>query len=101
MEQRYGQASRAGGCYNAGVEGRSSTHLIRWSPMILKLLLTCFAGLLLASCASADRTTANNSERIADMPQWLDGLPPGVPPRTWHARIRCCAGRAGAGSGAA
>jgi hypothetical protein len=49
--------------------------------MGIKSLLTCSAGLLLSSCASADRTAANISERIADMPQWMGGLPPGVPPR--------------------
>jgi hypothetical protein len=38
-------------------------------------------GLLLASCASADRTAGTMGERMADMPQWMGGLPAGVPPR--------------------
>ncbi len=49
--------------------------------MSIKSFFPCFAGLLLSSCASADRTAATVSERIADMPPWMGGLPPGVPPR--------------------
>jgi hypothetical protein len=49
--------------------------------MSIKSFFPCLAGLFLSSCASADRTAANISERIADMPQWMGGLPPGVPPR--------------------
>jgi hypothetical protein len=47
--------------------------------MSIKSFFPCFAGLLLSSYASADRTAANISERIANMPQWMGGLPPGVP----------------------
>jgi hypothetical protein len=53
----------------------------RQYEMILKSLFPCFAGVLLLSCASADRTAANISERMADVPHWMGGLPPGVPPR--------------------
>ena len=39
-------------------------------------VLLCLACLVLASCAGQ---TAG--ERMADMPQWMGGLPAGVPPR--------------------
>jgi hypothetical protein len=49
--------------------------------MNLKSLIPFLTALLLASCASPDRTAATIGERIADLPQWLGGEPAGVPPR--------------------
>jgi hypothetical protein len=49
--------------------------------MNLKFFLPCLAGVFLSACASADRTAATMGERMADMPQWMGGLPAGVPPR--------------------
>jgi hypothetical protein len=43
----------------------------------LEWALLCLACLSLASCAGQ---TAG--ERLADMPQWMGGLPAGVPPRS-------------------
>ena len=45
-------------------------------PFILTCALLCLAGFLLAYCAGK---TAG--ERMADMPQWMGGIPPGAPPR--------------------
>ncbi len=45
-------------------------------PPLRTCALLCLAGLLLPSCAGK---TAG--ERLADMPQWMGGIPPGVPPR--------------------
>jgi hypothetical protein len=39
---------------------------------------------LLGGCATGPNPNAMNAavgERIADMPHWMGGLPPGVPPR--------------------
>jgi hypothetical protein len=47
----------------------------RFSP-VLTCALLCLAGLSLPSCAGK---TAG--ERLADMPQWMGGVPSGVPPR--------------------
>jgi hypothetical protein len=49
--------------------------MIRLPPMIHYALL-CLACVVLTSCAGK-----NAGERIADMPQWMGGLPSGVPPR--------------------
>jgi hypothetical protein len=38
-------------------------------------------GIVAVHPARADRTAATVSERIADMPPWMGGLPAGVPPR--------------------
>ncbi len=45
-------------------------------PPMLNCVLLCLAGVLLTSCAGK---TAG--EGLADMPQWMGGMPPGVPPR--------------------
>ncbi|MDO9563184.1 MAG: hypothetical protein Q7J60_16330 [Bradyrhizobium sp.] len=45
-------------------------------PPLFTCIFLCLAGLLLPSCAGK-----NAGERLADMPQWLGGMPPGVPPR--------------------
>jgi hypothetical protein len=42
----------------------------------LKCALLCLACLWLSSCAAQ-----TVGERIADMPHWLGGEPPGTPPR--------------------
>ena len=44
---------------------------------MLTCALLCLAGLLLTSCAGGKTT----GERLADMPQWMGGMPAGVPPR--------------------
>jgi hypothetical protein len=49
--------------------------MIRLPPMIHCALL-CLACVMLTSCAGK-----NAGERIADMPQWMGGLPSDVPPR--------------------
>ena len=46
------------------------------SSLKLEWALLCLAGVVLSSCAGQ---TAG--ERLADMPHWLGGEPPGVPPR--------------------
>ena len=46
------------------------------SRLKLEWALLCLAGVVLSSCAGQ---TAG--ERLADMPHWLGGEPPGVPPR--------------------
>lgn len=45
-------------------------------PPLLNCALLCLAGMMLTSCAGK---TAGES--LADMPQWMGGMPPGVPPR--------------------
>jgi hypothetical protein len=45
-------------------------------PPILTCALLGLAGIMLTSCAGK---TAGES--LADMPHWMGGLPPGVPPR--------------------
>ncbi|WP_305322626.1 hypothetical protein [Bradyrhizobium sp.] len=47
----------------------------RFSPLLTCVLLG-LTGLLLPSCAGK---TAG--ERMADLPQWMGGMPAGVPPR--------------------
>jgi hypothetical protein len=47
----------------------------RFPPMLACALL-CLASFLLPSC-----TGKTAGERLADMPQWMGGIPPGVPPR--------------------
>jgi hypothetical protein len=42
----------------------------------LKRAMLCVACLSLSSCAGQSA-----GERLADMPQWMGGMPPGVPPR--------------------
>jgi hypothetical protein len=49
--------------------------------MMLRLAFFLFASISLAGCASGPDTAANLSAHIADMPHWMGGLPPGVPPR--------------------
>ena len=44
---------------------------------MLTCALLCLAGLLLPSCAGGKTA----GERMADMPQWMGGMPAGVPPR--------------------
>jgi hypothetical protein len=46
-------------------------------PPHAKRILLCLACLSLVSCAGGPTA----GERIADMPQWMGGLPAGVPPR--------------------
>lgn len=45
-------------------------------PPMLNYAFLCLAGVTLTSCAGK---TAG--EQLADMPQWMGGMPPGVPPR--------------------
>jgi hypothetical protein len=49
--------------------------------MDLRPLFCLTLGLLLSSCATADRTAGTVGAAMADMPPWLGGLPPGAPPR--------------------
>ena len=52
---------------------------LQWMNRFLPILACAFlglAGIVLTSCAGK---TAG--ERLADMPQWMGGMPPGVPPR--------------------
>jgi hypothetical protein len=52
----------------------------------MKLAFVLLASISLAACASGSGpggqgAAANLSASIADMPYWMGGLPPGVPPR--------------------
>ena len=49
---------------------------LTWMNRFLPIIACAFAGIVLTSCAGK---TAG--ERLADMPQWMGGMPAGVPPR--------------------
>jgi hypothetical protein len=51
------------------------------SPTPVRLAIPLLASISLAACASGNSTAADVSARIADMPHWMGGLPPGTPPR--------------------
>jgi len=54
----------------------ASPHHENRSRLKLEWVLLCLAWVLLSSCAGRSA-----GERMADMPHWMAGEPPGVPPR--------------------